>query len=99
MSLYIDLTTACTTTGSYIVWLNYTDDQGLKSSQPIPIEGPGSTFTTGVLVPLATSDYGTGYFILRSTGGTAIQYGSTAGACGSGGPAAGKFYLTVEPIA
>ena len=98
VALYIDATTACTTTGSYIVWLTYTDDQGAKTATPIPIEGPGSTFSTGVLVPDSTADYGTGYFVLRSTGAAAISYGSTAAACGTGGPAVGKFYLTIEPL-
>jgi hypothetical protein len=49
-------------------------------------------------VPTSTTDFGTGSFILRSTGTTSINYSTTAGACGTGGPGVGKLYLTVEPI-
>jgi hypothetical protein len=49
-------------------------------------------------VPTSTTDFGTASFILRSTGTTSINYSTTAGACGTGGPGVGKLYLTVEPI-
>ncbi len=98
VSAYIDVTTACTTTGSYLVNVIYTDDTTVSKTAFIPLEGTGTTFATGVIVPISTTDFGTGSFILRSTGATSINYSTTAAPCGSGGPGVGKLYLTVEPI-
>jgi hypothetical protein len=98
ISAYIDVTTACTTTGSYLINIIYTDDTTVSKTTLIPLEGTGSTFATGVLVPVSTTDYGQATFILRSTGAASINYSTTAAACGSGGPGVGKLYLTVEPI-
>jgi len=99
---FIDVTTVCTTTGSYIVWLGWTDDQGAKAGSStttfIPLQGTGTTVSSGAIVPVSLTDYGQGTFIIRSTGATAINYGSTAVACGSGGPGVGKLYLSVHPV-
>lgn len=98
VSAYIDVTTACTTTGSYVVNVIYTDDTTVSKTTPIPLNGTGVTFATSTLVPTSTTDYGTGVFILRTTGSSSINYSTTAGACGTGGPGVGKLYLTVEPL-
>jgi hypothetical protein len=98
ISAHIDVTTACTTTGSYLVNVIYTDDTTVSKTEFIPLNGVGTTFSTGVLVPISTTDFGQGTFILHSTGATSINYSTTASACGSGGPGVGKLYLTVEPI-
>jgi hypothetical protein len=99
---YLDVTTACTTTGTYIVWLGYQDDSqtraGSATTTFIPIQGTGTTTSTGSLALASTNNYGQGTFILRSTGGSAINYGTTATACGSGGPMVGKLYLSISPV-
>jgi hypothetical protein len=97
VNAYIDVTTVCTTTGSYIINLIFTDDQGSKTV-PINLSGTGVTPSTGALVPISLADFGQDAFILRSTGGASINYSTTAAACGSGGPGLGTFYLSVEPI-
>lgn len=104
VSVYEDVTTACTTTGSYVVNLIWTDDSAVSKTSVIPLAGLGMTSTfgptalTGTLVPTSTTDFGIGSFILRSTGTTSINYSTTAGACATGGPGVGKLYFTVEPI-
>lgn len=104
VSAYIDVTTACTTTGSYVVNLIWTDDTTVSKTSVMPLVGLGVTPTfgptaiTATLVPTSTTDFGTGSFILRSTGTTSINYSTTAGACATGGPGVGKLYFTVEPI-
>ena len=105
ISGYIDVTTACTTTGSYVLNLIYTDDTTVSKTVVVPFYGLGFTTTfgptavTSTLVPVSTTDYGSIVpFIIRSTGTTSINYSTTAGACGTGGPGVGKLYLTVEPI-
>jgi len=104
VSAYIDVTTACTTTGSYVVNLIWTDDTAVSKTSVMPLVGLGVTPTfgptaiTATLVPTSTTDFGTGSFILRSTGTTSINYSTTAGACATGGPGVGKLYFTIEPI-
>jgi hypothetical protein len=104
VSAYIDVTTACTTTGSYVVNLIWTDDTTVSKTSIMPLVGLGVTPTfgptaiTATLVPTSTTDFGTGSFILRSTGTTSINYSTTAGACATGGPGVGKLYFTIEPI-
>jgi hypothetical protein len=105
ISGYIDVTTACTTTGSYVVNLIYTDDTTVSKTVVIPFQGLGFTTTFGpsavssTLVPVSTTDYGAIVpFTIRSTGGASINYSTTAGACGTGGPGVGKLYLIAEPI-
>lgn len=107
VNVYVDVTTACATTGGYIVWLGWTDDQGAKTGSStttfIPIQGTGATTSTGSLALASTSNYGQGSFTLRTTGAAtsslgSINYGTTASACGSGGPAVGKIYLTVTRL-
>jgi hypothetical protein len=106
---YIDITTGCTTTGSYIVWVGFTDDGGAKTGSstttfiPFPLNGSGVTATVGTLVPLATTNYANGTFFLRTTGAAtgglgSINYGTTATACGTGGPMVGKLYLDVSRL-
>lgn len=104
IGVFIDVTTACATTGSYIVWLGWTDDQGAKTGSStttfFPLNGTGTTPSTGSLALASTSNYGQGGFYLHITGAAtgglgSINYGTTAGACGSGGPMVGKMYFTV----
>jgi hypothetical protein len=97
VGVYIDLTTACTTTGSYVVNLIYTDDQGSKTV-PVNIQGTGATPATGSLVLASLANFGQALQIIRSTGAVSINYSTTAGACGSGGPAIGNIYLTIGRI-
>jgi hypothetical protein len=101
---YLDVTTACTATGSYFVSITYTDDAGSKTTV-MPLIGTGITASlltaTGISSSLAlssTSNFGEGDLIVRSTGAAAITYTTTAGACGTGGPAAGQLYLSVVPV-
>lgn len=105
VSAYLDVTTACTTTGSYLVSVIYTDDTTVSKTIVMPLIGTGVTATllgptanSSSLAESATTNFGQGSFILRSTGAASINYSTTAGACGTGGPGIGKLYLTVEPI-
>jgi hypothetical protein len=104
VNVYIDVTTACTTTGSYVVNLIWTDDTTVSKTSVIPLVGLGVTPTfgptaiTATLVPTSTTDFGTGSMVIRSTGTTSINYSTTAGACGTGGPGVGKLYFSVEPV-
>jgi hypothetical protein len=104
VNVYIDVTTACTTTGSYVVNVIWTDDTTVSKTSVIPLVGLGVTPTfgptaiTATLVPTSTTDFGMGSFILRSTGTTSINYSTTAGACATGGPGVGKLYFSVEPL-
>lgn len=97
VNVYIDITTACGTTGTYVVNLIYTDDQGSKTV-PVNLEGTGSVPATGVLTTTSTANFGYDAFVLRSTGSASINYSTTAVACGTAGPMVGKLYLSVEPI-
>lgn len=99
---YLDVTTACSTTGSYFVTVTYTDDAGSKSIV-MPLIGTGTTLTLGPspitdsLSLSSTANFAEGDLELRSTGSAAITYTTTAGACGTGGPAIGNMYLYVVP--
>ena len=93
VTAYIDITTACTTTGTYVVNLIYTDDQGSKTV-PIDIQGTGATPATGVLTLASTANFGQASQIIRLTSGN-LNYSTTATACGTGGPAVGNIYLDV----
>jgi hypothetical protein len=97
VNVYIDITTACGTTGTYVVNLIYTDDQGSKTV-PVNINGSGSVPATGVLTTTSTANYGENAQIIRSTGAASINYSTTAAACGTAGPMVGKLYLSVEPL-
>jgi hypothetical protein len=97
VNAYIDITTACGTTGTYVVNLIYTDDQGSKTV-PMNLTGTGAVPATGVLTTTSTSNFGYDSFILRSTGSASINYSTTAVACGTAGPMVGKLYLSVEPL-
>lgn len=94
---YIDITTACGTSGTYLVNLIYTDDQGLKT-EPLHISGTGAVASTGVLTTTSTSNLGENAQVIRSTGATSINYSTTATACGTAGPMVGKLYLSVGPV-
>jgi len=105
ISAYIDVTTACTTTGSYLVSIIYTDDTTVSKTIVMPLIGTGVTATllgptanSSSLAESATTNFGQGSMILRSTGAASINYSTTATACGTGGPGLGKLYLTAEPI-
>jgi trimeric autotransporter adhesin len=91
ISVYLEVTTACTTTGTYQVNIIYTDDQGSKTIVA-PLVGTG--VVSSVLGLAATANYGQATFPIYSTGGASINYSTTAGACGSGGPMVGKMYIS-----
>jgi hypothetical protein len=97
VNTYIDITTACSTGGTYIINIIYTDDQGSKTAV-LNINGTGATPATGILTLASTSNFGEDTQILRSTGAASINYSTTAGACTTGGPMVGKLYLIVEPV-
>lgn len=98
---YLEITTACTTTGTYFVSITYTDDVASKTAV-MPLQGTGTTFTSGStsaaltdsLDLSSTSHYAEGDLTVYTTGSAAIQYSTTAGACGTGGPMVGKMYLS-----
>lgn len=96
ISAYMDVSTACTTTGTYTLLLTFTDDGGAKSAVTFPVTGTG--VTSNALGLASTTNFAQGDFILRSTGAAAIQYSTTAVACGTGGPMVGKLYLAVLPL-
>lgn len=95
VNAYLDITTACGTSGTYSVSLVYTDDQASKQVV-IPMQGAGES--AGVLTTTTVTNYGQASFILRSTGAASINYLTTAVACGTAGPMVGKLYLSVEPV-
>lgn len=97
VNVYVDITTACGTTGTYVVNLIYTDDQGSKTV-PVNLTGTGAVPATGVLTTTSTANFGYDSFILRSTGAASINYSTTAVACGTAGPMVGKLYLSAEPL-
>lgn len=97
VNAYLDITTACTTGGTYLASLIYTDDQGSKTV-PINLSGTGSVPATGVVTISSSANFGQAAQILRSTGAASINYSTTAVACATGGPMVGKLYLSVEPI-
>jgi hypothetical protein len=97
VNAYLDITTACGTTGTYLVNLIYTDDQGSKTI-PVNLNGTGSIPATGVVTTTSTSNFGQEAQIIRSTGAVSINYSTTAVACGSAGPMVGKLYLSVEAV-
>jgi hypothetical protein len=94
--VYIDITTACGTTGTYVVNLIYTDDQGSKTV-PVNINGTGAVPLTGVLTTTSTANFGENSQVIRLTSGN-LNYSTTAAACGSAGPMVGKLYLAAVPV-
>ena len=93
---YIDVTTACTTTGSYALNFNFTDDAGAKTGVTFPIAGTGAS--GNVLALSATTNFAQGHVTVRSTGASPLAYTTTATACGTGGPAVGNLYFDVARI-
>ena len=89
---YLDITTACGTSGTYTVLLTWTDDAGSKSAFTIPLIGTGTS--AGILTTTATANWGAALMTIRSTGATTIQYSTTAVACGTAGPMVGNLYLS-----
>lgn len=98
VNVYIDITTPCGTTGTYLVNLIYTDDTGASKTVPVNIQGTGAAPATGILTTTSTANFGQASQILRSTGAASINYSTTAVACGTAGPMVGKLYLSVEPV-
>lgn len=96
VNTYIDVTTACGTTGTYAVNLIYTDDQGSKTAV-VNLNGTGSVPATGLLTTTSTANFGQESQILRLTSGS-INYSTTAVSCGTAGPMVGHLYLSVEPV-
>lgn len=97
VNTYVDITTACGTSGTYIVNLIYTDDQGSKTI-PVNINGSGTVPATGTLTTTSTANYGENAQVIRTTGGASINYSTTATACGTAGPMVGNLYLSVDRV-
>jgi hypothetical protein len=95
VNLYLDVTTACTTTGSYAVSVIYTDDQGAKT---VAFTLSGTGVASNALGLASTSNFAQASQVFRSTGAASINYSTTAVACGTGGPAVGKMYLNAEQL-
>lgn len=96
---YLDLTTACGTTGTYAVNLLWTDDQAAKTAV-INFNGTGAVPATGLVTTTTVSNFGQDAFVLRTTGAAnnalgSINYSTTAVACGTAGPMVGNLYLSV----
>jgi hypothetical protein len=108
----IELTAACTTTGTYIPWFAWTDSDGnvrAGSSTTTYMSGGGlgvtpATSTTGATLDLsALTHYFSGSLVIdvsgQATGGLgSINYGTTATACGTGGPATGTMFIDVTRL-
>lgn len=94
--VYIDITTACGTTGTYLVSLIYTDDQGSKTI-PVNLNGTGAVPATGVLTTTSTANFGEASQVIRLTSGN-LNYSTTAVACGTAGPMVGKLYMAAVPV-
>lgn len=97
VNAYVNLTTPCGTTGTYLVNLIYTDDQGAKTI-PINLSGTGAVPATGVLTTTTVTNFGEASQVIYTTGAASINYSTTAVACGTAGPMVGKLYLSVEPL-
>jgi hypothetical protein len=94
--VYVDITTACGTSGTYVVNLIYTDDQGAKTAV-VNLNGTGSVPATGTLTTTSTANYGENAQVLRLTSGN-LNYSTTAGACGTAGPMVGTLYMAAVPV-
>src|SRR6266550_6857423 len=93
---YVDITTACGTTGTYVVNLIYTDDQGAKTIT-VNLNGTGAVPATGVLTTTSTANFGENSQVIRLTSGN-LNYSTTAVACGTAGPMVGKLYMAAVPV-
>src|ERR1019366_7478641 len=96
---YLDITTACGTTGTYAVNLLLTDDQGAKSAV-INFNGTGAVPATGLVTTTSTANFGENAQVLHTTGAAnnalgSINYSTTAVVCGTAGPMVGNLYLSV----
>ena len=107
VTVYIDMTTPCGTSGTFIPWLGYTDDSGARNGSSVttffPLNGVGAAPSTGTLTTTATANWGQATYMLRTTGVAnnslgSINYGATRTACGSAGPMVGKMYLNVVRV-
>jgi hypothetical protein len=94
-SVYIEITTACTTSGTLSMTYSYTDDGGSKNTVTMPLTGTG--VTANVLTTTATGNFAYGGVTLRSMGANPIQSAYVTSACGSG-TLAGNLYQTAERI-
>jgi hypothetical protein len=95
LNAYLDITTACTTGGTYQVNIHYTDDQGSKNAT---LNFLGVGVSGGIIALSSIGNFGEATQILRSTGAAVIQYNTTAVACGSGGPMSGDLYLSLDRV-
>src|SRR6266478_1114427 len=94
--VYVDITTACGTSGSYTVNLIYTDDQGAKTV-PVNLNGTGAVPASGGITTTSTANFGDNSQLLRLTSGN-LNYSTTAVACGTAGPMVGKLYMAAVPV-
>jgi hypothetical protein len=94
--VYVDITTPCGTSGTYVINLIYTDDQGSKTV-PVNINGTGAVPATGVLTTTSTANFGENAQVIRLTSGN-LNYSTTAVGCGTAGPMVGKLYLQTSRV-
>lgn len=101
ITVTVEITTACTTTGTLIPWVGWTDDAGAKGAVGTTFFGngfgTGFVASTGTLTVTSTTDFMQGTYIVHSTGAAAINYGYTTSACGSGS-LVGKLIYHVVPL-
>jgi hypothetical protein len=101
ITAFVEITTACTTTGTIIPWVGWTDDAGAKGAVGTTFFGngfgAGFVAATGTLTDTATTNWMSGSYFIHSTGAAAINYGYTTIACGSGS-LVGKYILHVVPV-
>lgn len=94
--VYLDITTACGTTGTYVVNLIYTDDQGAKTVV-VNLNGAGAVPATGVVTTTSTANFGQETQVIRVASGN-LNYSTTAVSCGTAGPMVGKLYISATPV-
>ena len=96
VNAYLDITTPCGTSGTYSVTLQWTDEGASQHTFVLPLTGTG--VAGGALTTTSVGNWGQVAYIIRSSANQAINYATTAVACGSAGPMVGKLYLSVIPV-
>jgi hypothetical protein len=112
VEIYIEITAACRSGGTYVPWLSYTDEAGAKKGSPtttyFAVAGglgvtPATSNAGASLALTSTSNFLTGTYVLSTIGVASdglgsINYGTTARACRSGGPMHGVMFFDVTRL-
>lgn len=96
VSVDLFVTTACTSGGSYLLTLIYTDDTTVSKNPTFALSGSG--VSANQLSFAAITNFAQGQFQIRSNGSAAIQYSTSPTACATGGPGIGTMTLHVIPL-